>query len=139
MNIQSYIERFHPGMDAHPEFVVQMKAIDNRLDCVFNTLEKCWMIISWENASEWHWVMSCRDHETGARYLPCSFVLDRLRELKTKWQTGDMLKEIDKAENQAEASRISENDDWAHELAKDLRKTLINDMDGVVSTLNPFI
>lgn len=139
MNIQTYLERFHLTMRADPEFMLQLKGIDERLDCAFNTLEACWMVIIWQKPTEWHWVMSCRDHETGQRYLPCSFVIDRIKELRTKWLGGTMIKEIEKFESEQERSRRSENESWAHELAKDLRRPLINDMDGVVSSWNIFL
>lgn len=126
-------------MKADPEFLLQLKAVDDRLDCAFNLLEKCWMVILWQNPSEWHWVMSLRDHETGDRYLPCSFVIDRLRELREKWLGGSMIKEFETFEDQVEKSRQSENESWAHEMAKDIRRPLINDMDGVVSSWNVFL
>lgn len=125
-------------MKAHPEFVEDLKNVDSRLDCVFNILEECWMIIIWDSPFEWSWVMSLRDHEDGSRYLPCSFVIDRLRELKEKWFSGQIMKEIEKAEEERERSENSKAEDWAYELAKDLRKPLINDMDGVVSSKNVF-
>ena len=126
-------------MKAHPEFVTEMKLIDNRLDCVFNVLEKCWMIILWETPAEWHWVMTCRDKESGARYLPCGFALDRLRELKWKWEERKILEELEKAEQKAEEDNEAKLDEIAYETAKLLRKPLLNDMDGVTSSWNVFL
>ncbi len=126
-------------MKAHSEFVNEMKLIDNRLDCVFNILEKCWMIVLWENPAEWHWVMTLRDRESGARYLPCGFALDRLKELKWKWEERKIQEEIEKAEKQAADKKESDLEDMAMETAKMLRKPLLNDMDGVTSSWNVFL
>lgn len=138
MNLETFAKRFDLSMTAHKEFIDDMKAIDDRLDCVFNRLEQCWMIIIWNTPLEWNWVMSLRDHETEERYLPCQFVIDRLHELRAKWSSGQIIKEIEKAEADQKAARDSDIESWAHELAKDLRKPLINDMDGVVSSRNVF-
>lgn len=139
MDLKTFQKRFSLSREAHPEFIIQMKAVDPRLDCVFNRLEECWMVILWQNPNEWHWVMTLRDHETGARYLPCSFVIDRLQELKWKWENHKIEAEIEAAEAIREKDLSSRLEDSSREVAKSLRKILINDMDGVVSNWNVFI
>lgn len=142
MTMNQFYKRFSSTMKAPTSFLKSLRKIQDGLDCRFNYLEKRWMVIKWAGApllSEWSWVMTVQDQETKYFMEPCDYVLRRIQYLKKVFDTDEILKEIE-AEEKAEQDGFDRDlHDITWELAKDTRKVLINDYQGLVSTWNNFI
>jgi hypothetical protein len=141
MNMRHFNKRFASMQRAPHWFIKDLKTIHPNLDCFFNILESRWQVIRWKASplvGDWWWVMTIQGPDQSFM-PPGSYALARVAYLKKVFEYDQAIKLIEEEEKVEEQESQNKMGNLYHELAKDLRKPLLNAYDGLVSTWNNFI
>ncbi len=122
-------------------FLKELKRMYSPLDCYYNRIEERWQVIQWEGTpmnSRWFWVMTIQSPDKG-RMDPDSYALDRVRWIKKIFEQDEVMQIAESEQALEESTNDKDMGNIMHELSKDLRKPLLAEFDGQVSTWNRFI
>ena len=137
-----YKKNYSSEIKASASFLKRLHLINPNLDAVFDRNIERWKIISWYGSrgfSVWREVMTVYENFDEKTYMPLGEKLfEQLREMKKLNEQRLVIQKIKEYEERQERQKDSEMDSVFHEMAKDMRKPLLNRHDGFFSNWKRF-